>query len=227
MSSATNSFLPSSAMPPSAHSIIDHRRSCQRQAALACTEDDIWNASQTQEGPLLGNAKGFIYPIGSQNPKFFVKYTKTRSKWLLEPEKRNHEFAFNVLRARQQQAAQQGLIVCVPEIFRAFEHRDFYFLVMEFVPGKTLQQILIDDENVGAEQVDHSILYKHIAEGIRLLSVKAPPGSKPGPVGGGVIRHPFFNDFEAATPYRDIEMLQKHLNKVSTGTNHPLHAITC
>ncbi|KAG8168742.1 hypothetical protein KVR01_001491 [Diaporthe batatas] len=137
------------------------------------------------------------------------------SKWLLEPEMRNHEFAFNALRARQQQAAQEGLVVCVPEIFRNFEHRGFYFLVMEFVPGKTLRQILKDDKDLGAGQVDHSMLFKHIAEGIRLLiCVKAPPGSKPGPVGGGFIRHPFFRDLEAPTPYRDIEMMETHLNKI-------------
>lgn len=202
-------------MSSTAQSIIDDRRSRQRKAALACSEDDIWNASQTQEEPLWGNAKGFVYPLGSQDPEFFVKYTKTRSKWLLEPERRNHEFAFNLLRTQQQPAAQQGLIVCVPGIFRAFEHRDFYFLVMEFVPGRTLQEILIEDEDRGAGQGDHSMLYKYIAEGIRLLSVEAPPGSKPGPVGCGVIRHPFFNEFEAATPYREVEMLGAHMNKVS------------
>lgn len=203
-------------MSLTAHSAIDERRSRQRQAALACTEDDIWDASQTQGRTPFGAAKGFTYPLGSQDPEFFVKFTRSPSKWLLEPERRNHEFAFSTLRAQQQPASeQQKLIVCVPELFRAFEHRGCYFLVMEHVPGKTLGQILDEDDNEEAGEVDHSMLYGYIAEGIRLLCVKAPPGSSPGPVGGGIIRHPFFNDFEAATPYRDVEMLETHLNKVS------------
>ena len=194
---------------------MEDRRSRQRQAALACKEVDIWSASQTQARPDWGVAKCFVYPLDSKVPDFLVKFTRSPSKWLLEPEGRNQQFAFNALRTQQQPAAQQGLIVCVPELFRAFEYRGCYFLVMEFVPGKTLGQILKEDDHKGEGQVGHSILYKHIAEGIRLLSAKAPPGSKPGPVGGGIIRHPFFNDFEAATPYRDIKMLEAHLNNVS------------
>lgn len=125
------------AMSPTPQSIIEDQRSRQRQAAQTCEPDDIWNASQTLEDPPWGAAKGFTYPPGSKERKIFVKYTKVRSKWLLEPEKRNQEFAFNTLRRLQQPASPQGkLLVCVPEIFRAFEHRDYYYLVMECVPGK-------------------------------------------------------------------------------------------
>ncbi|KAI3397508.1 hypothetical protein diail_10720 [Diaporthe ilicicola] len=204
-------------MHPTPQSVIDDRRSRQRQAALSCNEADIWSASQTQELH-WGTARGFAFPLGSQYPEFFVKFTSIECKWFLDPERRNHEFAFETLREqRQPPAAQQKeFIVCVPEIFRSFEYRDFYFLAMEFVPGRTLGDILREEDAKGGEdQVDHSTLYKHIAEGIRLLSVKAPPEAKPGPVGGGIIRHPFFKDFEAATPYRDVEMLEAHLNKVS------------
>lgn len=203
-------------MHSTSQSVIDDRRSRQCQAALSCKEADIWSASQTQEEPHWGTARGFAFPPDSSNPEFFVKFTSSECKWFLEPERRNHEFAFDTLRKQQHPpAAQQGgFLICVPEIFRSFEYGGFYFLVMEFVPGRTLGDIFREDEKRGQGQADYSLLYKHIAEGIRLLSVKAPPEAKPGPVGGGIIRHPFFKNFEAATPYRDVEMLEAHLNKV-------------
>ncbi|KUI62423.1 hypothetical protein VP1G_09546 [Cytospora mali] len=155
-------------MPQTPQSIIDDRRSSQRAFALACEQVDIWKASQTQKSPPWGAATGFIYP-SRKNPKFFVKFTDSRCKWLLEQEKRNQEFAFDTLRGPGAGAGGQG---------------------------------------------DTSRFYRYIAEGIRLLSVKAPPEAKPGPVGGGIIRHPLFSDFQATISYRDVEMLEKHLNKV-------------
>ncbi|KUI70890.1 hypothetical protein VM1G_06411 [Cytospora mali] len=218
-------------MPQTPQSIIDDRRSSQRAFALACKQVDIWKASQTQKSPPWGAATGFMYP-NAQNPKFFVKFTDSRSKWLLEQEKRNQEFAFNTLHGLgPQQPVPQGLklLVCVPEMFRAFEYEDYYFLIMECVPGRTLNQVIAaaqaraGDAKLGAGagagagaggQGDTSRFYRYIAEGICLLSVKAPPEAKPGPVGGGIIRHPLFSDFQATISYRNVEMIEKHLNKV-------------
>lgn len=166
--------LPMPAMPPTPQSIINERRSSQRQSALACGQDEICKASQIQERPPRGTARGFIYPPDSNdNQRFFVKSTGSRSKWLLEPEKCNHEFAFNTLhRLGPQPASQQlELLVCVPEIFRAFEYREYYFLVMEFVPGRTLDELLNEREDAQAKagagtearaggQVDNSTLYQ-------------------------------------------------------------------
>lgn len=226
-SSAPREYYSSAAMPSTPQSIIDARRSSQRKAALACGQEEIFNASQLQESPPWGTTKVFTYPPGSKEPSFFVKYSRSNTKWLLEPEMRNHKFAFDALRGRGPQQF-PGLLVCVPEIFRVFEYRNFYFLVMEFVPGRTLVEVEKEERNalaaararagdkpaVAAQSELVKKLYRYVAEGIRLLSVKAPPGTKPGPVGGGRIRHPFFKDSESRIPYRDIKMLETHLNKV-------------
>lgn len=203
-------------MPTTPRSIVDDRRSRQRQAALACEEDDIWNASQARENSPGAMVQTFTYPTGSHDPQCFVKFTSSRNQGLLEVERRNHEFAFNTLRELQQPASQESeLLVCVPEIFRAFEYLDYYFLMMEFVPGKTLYQLSWEDACAGRRQRDPSTSNKYVDAGIRMLRVKAPPGAKPGPVGGGRIRHPLFKNCEATVPYRDVEMLETHLNKVS------------
>ncbi|ROV91212.1 hypothetical protein VMCG_09345 [Cytospora schulzeri] len=207
-------------MPSTPQSIIDDRRSSQRKAALACGQNDIWNASQSQESPPWGTARGFAYPLGSRDPEFFVKFTGSWGKEVLESEQRNHMFAFNTLCGLQQPASQQlKLLVCVPEIFRVFEYRERYFMVMEFVPGSTLHELASTRQDAGAGagaggQADNSALCRYIAEGIRLLCVKAPPGAKPGPVGGGLVRHHFFRYNQSAVPYRDVKMLETHLNKV-------------
>lgn len=203
-------------MAATVQSMINDRRSRQRQAAHACEPDDIWNASQALEDPPFGVANGFTYPPASNQPSFFVKYTDSENKSLLEPERRNQEFAFNTLRSLQQTAPpQRKLLVLAPEIFRAFEHRDYYYLVMEFVPGKTMED-LFAEETPETSQGDRATLYQHVADAIQLLSVKAPPGARPGPVGGGILRHPIFSDSQAEVPYRDVEMLEKHLNNVSS-----------
>lgn len=212
---------PITAMPPTPQTVVYDRRASQRQAALACSEDEIWSVAQTQKRPgaaLLCAPLAFAYPPSNKDPKFFVKCAEIGGSSLLEAEKRNHEFAYETLHrlGPQQPASEQwSLLVCVPEIYRAFGYRGFYFLVMEFISGRTLNELLNVRAGDGAgSQADESTLYRYIAEGIRLLSVKAPPGAKPGPVGGGIIRHPLFKGFEAAVPYRDVEMMEAHFNKV-------------
>ncbi|ROV95915.1 hypothetical protein VSDG_05148 [Cytospora chrysosperma] len=212
-------------MPPTPQSIIDDRRSSQRKAALACGQEEIFTAMQSQEITLWRATKVFTYPPDSKDPSFLVKYSKDYTRWLLESEMRNQKFAFDALRERGPQQF-PGLLVCVPEIFKDFEYRGYYFLVMEFVPGRTLVEVGKEERNAlaaaaaGAGAGDRAEsqlvkrLYRCVAEGIRLLSVKAPPGTKPGPVGGGRIRHPFFKDSESRIPYRDMKMLETHLNKV-------------
>lgn len=208
-------------------SIINERRSSQRQVAEACGKEDLWKASQMVEkyAPIT-RARTFSYPFNSKGPKLFVKFIASEDRELLESEKRNHEFAFSTLQklGTQQPASQQlKLFVCVPEIFYDFEYRERYFLVMEFVPGITLNEALETDTDVlgraGAEvlaKLDKSNLYRYIATGIRLLSAnaKVPSGAKPGPVEGGIIRHPFFKDSTARIPYKNVDMLEKHLNKI-------------
>lgn len=203
-------------MTQSAQSIIDSRRSRQRKAAEDCKPDDIWKASQAQGEPPFGAAKGFTYPLASKKPDFFVKYTATSGKSLLEPEGRNQKFAFDTLRDLQQKPSpQRKLLVLVPEIYRIFEHRGYYYLVMEFVPGKTLEDLFTKPSS-GNSHEDPATLYKRVADAIRLLLVKAPPGAPPGPVGGGIIRHPFFSDYQSTISYKNVGELKTHLDQVSS-----------
>ena len=47
-----------------------------------------------------------------------------------------------------------------------------------------------------------------------LIGPKAEDGV-PGPVGGGLIKHPFFPDWSANYAYDTVETLSKHINFVS------------
>ena len=89
------------------------------------------------------------------------------------------------------------------------------FLVMEYVYGKTLQQIMREDFQTYSEKEDE--FFRPIATGISLLLNIPPPNNQvPGPVGGGLIRNPLFGE-ETIAPhqYRSVKEIEKHFNAVS------------
>lgn len=179
--------------------------SSKRQLALSWSEEDIISVfKQTPEFKPNGCAvTGFVFP-----PKQPVAHVKFGLIPDLMAELRNHEYAFKALR---DMPPNQTRGILIPEIYRTFENGKRFFIVMEYVPGKTLAQ-LVEELGWASQQTTRS---NSIARAIRLLmSIKPPPGQKPGPVGGGRIRHPLFKDDTSYCEYSSVDELEAHLNKV-------------
>lgn len=121
---------------------------------------------------------------------------------------KNHDHVFRALKAMP---PDQKRGILIPEIYRTFESGDRLFIVMEYIPGRTLAQL---QEQQGWESRKGTVI-DGIARAIRLLrSIQAPRGQKPGPVGGGRIRHPLFKDDTSFCEYSSVDELERHLNKV-------------
>ena len=126
-----------------------------------------------------------IYP-SREAPTAFIKYGGRDYSMMAEV--LNQEFAFNALESMPQQGVRKILI---PRIYRVFEQDKAVYIIMEYVAGETFKDIL-------GKEIPHNQLqeyYNRIAQAIKLfLSFKVPDNVTPGPVGGGIIKHPLFKD---------------------------------
>jgi hypothetical protein len=87
----------------------------------------------------------------------------------------------------------------IPRIIHYFRDQAKLYLVMEYV-------------KFTASPSDFS---KEIAEALRWLAgVPAPLGHVIGPLGGGRIRHGFFQDNKAPLVFSSVEALERYMNKV-------------
>lgn len=191
-----------------AESLPEDLRSIQRRAALAWSEEEI--ESTWRRTPIFNSdtstVSGFPYPADA--PTAYIKFGHP-IEWRLA-EFRNHTFVYDALQ-RLPREERQGIYV--PEVYRTMRIKHLLFIIMEYIPGKTLAEITADSENWKTRR--EGVIDK-ISQGIKLLlSLPVPCDAKPGPVGGGIIRHPIFKDSEAAIVYDSIEMLERHLNKVA------------
>lgn len=182
-------------------------RSIQRHAALAWSKEEIENTWKhtPQFKPNGSSVTGFPYPTDA--PLAYIKFGD-HVEWKFA-EVRNQMFVYDSL---QQLPPEKRQGIHVPEVYRTMRIGNLLFIIMEYVPGRTLAQITEDGENW--EMLREEVINK-ICQGMRmLLSLPVPCDAKPGPVGGGIIRHPIFKYSEAATEYDSIDMLERHLNKV-------------
>lgn len=147
----------------------------------------------------------FFYP--PESPIACIKY-----KYLghgVTEEARNQRFAFQAL---QQVPEEERKGIQIPEIYRVIETKSAVHIVMEYVPGKTLHE-LIEREGRVSKALDEP--FNQIERALKLfLSFKVPDQVAPGPVGGGIIRHPIFKYFEASIEYSSVSELQDHIYKV-------------
>ena len=89
--------------------------------------------------------------------------------------------------------------VRVAEVYLAFQHGRFGYIVMEYIPGRQCT-------SADAPQVAAVVKY--------LATIKGPT-LVPGPVGGGPIGHSFFIDCESDIAYESVQHLEAHVNGVS------------
>lgn len=177
-----------------------------RQLALSWREDEIISASQRIPRIRWNgkSVKGFLFP--PEQPIAYVKFGRPSKQRMAKT--RNHEYAFIALKSMP---PHQTRGILIPEIYRTFESESRFWTIMEYIPAIALTQLLeAQDWESRKETVINSI-----AEATRLLmSIPAPPGQRPGPVGGGFIRHPLFKDDESYCEYASVDELESHLNRV-------------
>ena len=91
-------------------------------------------------------------------------------------------------------------VVRAPRVFLAFTCGHCGFIVSEYIEGRM------------CEYADAP----RVAAAVQALIAIPSPSATPGPVGGGLIEHPFFYYGESDIWYESVEELQDHVNGVSS-----------
>lgn len=132
-------------------------------------------------------------PCVSIDGKYFVKFKNTRFLW---PEIATHMYIFEYAQSQPETPGMPR----ISEVIHHFTDQNMMYMVMEHI---TLTDTSPDPTK--------------IAEALRWLSeVPAPPDHVFGPLGGGVIRHSFFKDYEAPLVFSSIEALERYIEKAGT-----------
>ena len=198
------------------------------------------------------------FGLPNNDPILWIKFANKRGFERIEMEARNQQYIFNAVekfnqkdnREQLELLATAGIFkdeqarpprVQIPRLFRVVRTAEFKALVMEFVPGQTLDSLMRQKYNADKESFcwypapnfcergylrgyDLSLFERHLhdyanAIGL-LLSLPVPDDATPGPVGGGYSNHPIFENWRteenrAPVMYASVEELTKHINKVS------------
>ncbi|KDR86117.1 hypothetical protein GALMADRAFT_205301 [Galerina marginata CBS 339.88] len=94
--------------------------------------------------------------------------------------------------------------VRAPRVYLAFTWSDWGYIVMEYIDGQIC---------------GHSDVAQVAAAVQTLIAVPNPSStSAPGPVGGGVIEHPFFIERTSSIWYESVEELEDHINGILDAT---------
>lgn len=105
-----------------------------------------------------------------------------------------------------------GSSVRVSAVFYGCQNRRRVIIVMEYVPGKTVGQLLKDINQADKED----ILNKVALSLSELHRIPIAPGARPAAIDGDKIRHKFFDEQEAPRHYENVDQLEEHLNLVGS-----------
>lgn len=89
--------------------------------------------------------------------------------------------------------------VRAPRVYLAFTWGPFVYIVTEYIDGR-----MCDNSDIAL-----------VAAAVQALINIPSPSLTPGPVGGGLIEHPFFYDGQSSIQYESVKELQDHVNGVS------------
>ena len=168
------------------------------------THDEIVN-SCTGRGP---NRNGVCIRVA--NKRFWVKYGKDS---VIRGEGRTQALVAGIVNA------DPVSIVRVPKVHLGFSREKRGYIVMDFVQGVTIAERKLPKGNYDKNDI------KAVAAAVQqLINIKMPPGTTPGPVGGGRIGHDFFVDCLSTLKYPTVGHLKTQINEVcfplAFGTSH-------
>ena len=142
--------------------------------------------------------------------RFWVKYGKDS---LIRGEGRTQAFVARIVNANP------ASVVRVPEVHLGFSRGKRGYIVMDFVQGAT-----IDTRKSPEGDYDKKDIEAVAAAVQQLVNIKMPPGTAPGPIGGGLIAHDFFVDCLSKHVYPTVGHLKAQINEVrfllALGTSH-------
>ena len=105
--------------------------------------------------------------------------------------------------------ADPASIVRVPKVHHGFSREKRGYIVMDFVQGVTIAERKSPKGNYDRNDI------KAVAAAVQqLINIKMPPGTAPGPVGGGRIGHDPFVDCLSTFKYPTVGHLETQINEV-------------
>ncbi|KAG5650733.1 hypothetical protein H0H81_011233 [Sphagnurus paluster] len=96
--------------------------------------------------------------------------------------------------------------VRAPRVYLAFTWGVYGYIVSEFIDGPM------------CDLSDAAL----VAPAVQALIAIPPPSSTPGPVGGGLIEHPFFIERQSSIQYESVKDLEDHVNGILYVTERKL-----
>ena len=158
--------------------------SMDQKAALKALEANVVEA--------CANVKcGYLTACVSIGNDYFVKFGSPDTLW---PEHQTQSYIFDYARSNPHPDAPR-----IPQVVHYFRNSWTAYLVMEFIALTAPPLDLID-------RTTQALVW--------LSNVPPPPNHVIGPLGGGPIRHKFFDDYEAPLLFSSVEALQRYMDKV-------------
>lgn len=158
-------------------------------AALKTLEARVVEACATHESA-HSNDRDYRACV-SLEPDFFVKFGHPDDIW---PEFQTQRYIFEYAKSSPHHDTPR-----IPRPIHYFGGNMTAYLVMEFITLAAHPPDLID-------RAARALLY--------LSTVPPPAGHLIGPLGGGRIRHRFFQDYVAPLPFPNVEALERYMLKV-------------
>jgi hypothetical protein len=144
----------------------------------------------------MGYSQHIAYPPHA--PQLWIKYGRI----VLPDEVTSQMMAYRGLQQLQSS-------VRIPKVYYTCKYKWVTYIVMEYIPGKTMEQLL---EELPSKKQDICNL---VAFGLQeLLRIPVPPNARPAAINGGRIWHPLFDECRAPLEYQNVSELEAHLNEV-------------
>ena len=180
-----------------------------RQSRPQLPEDDEIVNACIQQSAVQDNCYGTLVYPSLDAPIAFIKYGPEQCGMMAQM--RTQTYAWNALK----QIPQQKRDVQIPEIYHVIQRDEITYIIMEYVQGETLEELLAKNTLDDCQKE-----YSQISKAMKtLLSIEVPKGCAPGPIGSGLIRHPLFKGAVASTEYDSVHELQQHINNVCSSQN--------
>lgn len=111
-------------------------RAFKQQLVSSWREDEILLAFKQAPKFTLTSSDltGFVFP--AKHPIVYIKFCYPPARGMAEA--KNYDYAFRALKAMPPNQT-QGIFI--PEIYRTFQNDDTFFIIMDYIPGRTLTQL--------------------------------------------------------------------------------------